>query len=186
VKTVRAGVWSFRAGTAPFALLFVCTVVSAGTAPQKTVTFDGESYLLAFTNAAKTVQEYLPAGQTRANWKKLVAVWSLHNLDDPADAAKRLGAAVTRANPKASVQTMEKNDKSEVLVQFFTWSKSKPVVAEFNLFRYIKVPGRKGLLAYQFSFRSHDTSPEAYTEVVRQNRERWVRVMKEAKFPAPD
>lgn len=164
--------------------LAVAFVVAAG-APEaaRTVTFDNVTYTRQFVSGSPPagLAEYVRADETVENWTTLVAVRCFPQLDDPGAAAAELAKTLKKSNPLARFQLLVKEDKSEAMIDFLTWPDDASY-GEFNIFRYLKLPGHPGLISYQFAHRFTDTSPEV-TEQFKQDRQRWVEEMTRADFP---
>ncbi|WP_298438834.1 hypothetical protein [Geobacter sp.] len=158
--------------------------VAAPTGKQ-TVTFDGERYHLAYTNENGTLEEYLPAGQTLENWTKMIALRHHGDVDQPAAAVRNMAAHIKATYPGAGVDHMVKQDGSEALIDFFIWTNEQPIVAEFNVFRFRKLPGVRGLVSYQFAYRNVGSLSDEYAEAFKKNRTRWIGLMTKTTYPAP-
>ncbi len=165
------------------ALAFAFVVAAGAGEAARTVTFDKVTYARQFVSGSPTASlaEYIRANETVENWTTLVAVRSFPQLDDPGAAAAELAKTLKKSNPLARFQLLVKEDKSEAMIDFLTWPEDASY-SEFNIFRYLRLPGHPGLISYQFAYRFTDTSPEA-TEQFKQDRRRWVEEMPRADFP---
>ena len=87
-------------------------------------------------------------------------------------------------NPAARAEVIAKNDGSEAVVDFITWTPNDDRL-EFNVHRYRKVPGLPGLVSYQFAWRFRQADFADPTASVKQNRKRFVDAMLRAEWPNP-
>ena len=154
---------------------------------SKSIKFDGDTYYLAFSSknpAGGYFNEYLKEGENLNNWKKLLAVYNFPNLDDPLQAAQSLANMVKMTNKDANFQIIQNKERGEVIIDFFTWTQTEPTIAEFNIFRYTKVNGKPGLIAYQFAFRNYGELTPEYQKEFTENRSKWIGLIADSKIPA--
>ena len=155
-------------------------------AAQSVVVFDGERYAQRFENRKGPVPvvEYLRAGETLQNWTKLAAIRHFRDQHDPKVAAANLARVVQQHNPQARSQVISKDDGSEAVVDFITWSPGDDRL-EFNVHRYRRVAGTPGLVAYQFAWRFKSAELPDGSASVRANRQRWLDAMLKANWDNP-
>jgi hypothetical protein len=171
-----------RAGIALLALILPV----AALAQPASLTFDGERYVQRFEQKEgdARVVEYTREGETLKNWTRLAAIRHFPKLTDPKQAAGNLARIVQQHNPAARAEVIAKNDGSEAVVDFITWTPNDDRL-EFNVHRYRKVPGLPGLVAYQFAWRFRQADFADPTASVKQNRKRFVDAMLRVEWPAP-
>jgi hypothetical protein len=174
-------------GAARLGMTLAFAFTPALTAAQAGITFDGERYEQRFENRNDGVQvvEYLRSGETLKDWTKLVAIRHFPKLNDPKAAAGNLARVVQQHNPQARSQVLAKDDGSEAVVDFLTWSPGDDRL-ELNIHRYQRISGVPGLVAYQFAWRFRSAElPGDGSSTVRANRQRWLDLMLKAKWPNP-
>lgn len=147
------------------------------------VRFDSRVYSRAFVASEGAIRlvEYVPRGETLENWTTLIAVRNFTQLADPEAAAGQLARTLRESNPLARFQLLIKEDHSEAVIDFITWS-PEGGPAEFNIHRYLRRPGHPGLISYQFAYRFEDSSAEM-AATMREMRRRCVDEMIAADFP---
>jgi len=145
--------------------------------PVTTVEFDGESYSAAFHSNRPEVRliEFVREGETVENWTKLFAARNYPRQTDPATAVKYFEMAVKEHNPLSRSVVLVKEDGSEAMIDFLTWTPGEKQM-ELNVHRYLKLPGRPGLVSFQFAYRIADPSSVTAAEL-RALRTRWVEAM---------
>ena len=160
-----------------FSLLFSGSVLSAAN-----IKYDGEVYSNKYTKNSPPINlvEYVRKNETIKNWTKLIAIRNYTNLNNPKAAATNLARTVKQHNSKANFHILESKDKTEAQIDFLTWPKSNKYM-EFNIHRYMKVKGYKGLISYQFAYRFNikDAKDVKY---FKDNKNHWVSEMVKAKF----
>jgi hypothetical protein len=164
-------------------VLAIALLAANPDAAVRSINFDDAVYTrqLVARTAQGNLAEYVKPDETVDNWSTLVAVRTVPQSNDPGAMAAELVKALKRSNPDARFQLLVKEDETEAIVDFITWP-ADGSYGEFNLFRYIKRPGRPGLISYQFACKVRDTSPDA-TEQFKQDRHRWIDEMTRADFP---
>lgn len=161
----------------PVSAIVLWLLASAAFA-QPVIVFDGERYEQRFENrkAPVAVIEYVRGGETLKDWTKLAAIRHLPQQSDPKAAAANLARLVQQHNPQARAQVIGKDDGSEAVVDFLTWTPGDDRL-EFNVHRYRRIAGTPGLVAYQFAWRFRTVELADATATVRANRQRWVDAM---------
>jgi hypothetical protein len=172
---------------ARLAVTLAIAFAPALSAAQGGITFDGERYEQRFENRKDAVQvvEYLRSRETLKDWTKLIAIRHFPHLDDPKVAAGNLARVVQQHNPQARSQVIAKDDGSEAVVDFLTWTPGDDRL-ELNVHRYRRIAGTPGLVAYQFAWRFRSAElPGDASATVRANRQRWLDLMLKAQWPNP-
>lgn len=170
MKTISALLFSFS-------LFFSGSVLSAAN-----IKFDGEVYSNKYTKNSPPINlvEYVRKHESLKKWTKLIAVRNYTNLSNPKDAVTNLAKIVKQHNPKANFQIIQSKDKTEAQIDFLTWPKSLEYM-EFNIHRYMKVKGYKGLISYQFAYRFNIKDAKD-VKLFKDNKNHWVSEMVKAKF----
>jgi hypothetical protein len=142
------------------------------------VYFDGQTYVKAFEKKSKTasVTEYLPSGETLKSWNRLVAFRTMTGTENPKLAAMGLIRALKHSNPQAQSAMFEHPASKDVIVDFVTWPADGSFI-EFNIFRYSRQSGGKGLLLQQYAQRAYGDDSTAFLEKLKTERQRLVDVM---------
>lgn len=159
---------------------------AAAWAQASSLTFDGERYVQRFEQKEGDVRvvEYTRESETLKNWTRLAAIRHFPKLSDPKQAAANLARVVQQQNPAARSDVIAKNDGSEAVVDFITWTQNDDRL-EFNVHRYRKVAGLPGLVAYQFAWRFRQADFQDPAASVKQNRKRFLDAMLRADWPNP-
>lgn len=166
----------------PLMLLLGAQLLQAE-APAPGLVFDGERYERQFVSqkADFRLAEYVRPGETVEKWTRLVAVRHFANLNNAENAAAGVIRELQRREPNARFQFLVKEGGGEAMVDFLARPESGSWV-EFNAFRYRKVPGVKGLVAYQFAYR-FELSDQDATELFKKTRETWLDELRDADWP---
>lgn len=153
-------------------------------AQAETVEFDGETYTAAYRSNQPTVRliEYVRDGETVETWTKLFAARNYPQQTDPRTAVAFFKQALNERNPQARSQVLVKQDGSEAMIDFLIWTPGEKQM-EFNVHRYLKLPGRPGLVSFQFAYRIPDPSKVTADEI-RALKTKWVDAM--SQLPPPN
>jgi hypothetical protein len=149
---------------------------------QEGLSFDGETYVLQSAASDETVivNEFLPDGQTRENWSRMLAERLFFQENDPQAYALALETRLKEANPASRPRVSVTDDGQEAIIDFLILAEDRSKTTEFNIFRFLRHP--KGLLAYQFAYRPGMIPGGAGEDDLRL-RDIWVDLMKEITFP---
>lgn len=163
-----------------FALFVLATisVISPARAADRWVAFADEVYHCRFVSVTDTIRlaEYTRDGDSIDKWEKLIGVWHYPmTTGSPEDGAAAVIRELQAKRPTARFQFLKKEDRSEAMVDFITWPDDGSY-AEFNVFRYRRLPGQSGLVAYQFAYRFDGRAANA-AESIRKARAEWLDVM---------
>jgi hypothetical protein len=132
--------------------------------PKANVYFDGETMRLAYatSNAAMTLMEFIPDGQTLDNWTSLAAIHAYNNaVIGPQKRADALAAEIRKSSPKSPIAVQESPDSKQRVVSFAMWSPGEPFV-EFSVFAF-GTDARGADVGLQYSVRK-TTTPEAFIQ----------------------
>lgn len=123
--------------------------------PAKRVTFDGQTFDLAFakSDSVVTTEEYLPAGQNLQAWTQMASIRVFHQQDDPKQAVDGLAKLLARQSPPPPQNITTDSDSGAVMIDFVMFAPDKSFV-EFNIFKYSK-RAEGGLLAEQYAIREY-------------------------------
>jgi len=165
------------------ALLMVCLFVPQAAYAASKIVFDGRVYTRQAVDRTDimTQAEYTQGRETLENWTKLIAVRHFPNVADPKEMAAKLVDVLYAQNPEAKHEMVILEDGNDVLMDFITWPSNKTYL-EFNVHRYRKVEGYKGLISYQFAYRFTHTTPKFLKQFI-QNKESWKKLMMDVAFP---
>jgi len=134
---------------------------AAAAAPY--ITLNDEKYFLADTesNDRQQLREYLPKGETLANWERLTSIRITKDLNDPESFLHRLASQVVHDHPAAKAWLLQNTQTKAFVLDFMTFppDKTRPYYAEWNLMRAVYVEG-KGLVVYQYASRLYDVGPQ--------------------------
>jgi hypothetical protein len=150
--------------------------MGANDADTPSVTFDGNTLLLAWQNkeTQPTIREFVPAGQDLETWTILASIRDYPDLEDPFLVCGAMAKRATELNADAQGRVTENKETGEAVVDFLAWPEDKSFV-EFNVFRYRKAE-QGGLVAEQYAVRDYK-DPEAFVKNLKPIRERLVRAM---------
>lgn len=153
-------------------------VISSAPAAEKTISFDGQIYYVAFhkSDGGKSVTEYLPKGGKLDSWVRLVAIRTLPGEENPKLAALGLVRTLKLQNPQAQSAMMQHPSSKDVIVDFVTWPQDGKFI-EFNIFRYSKLAKNKGLLLQQYAQRAYGDKTNAFLASLGSERQRLVNLM---------
>lgn len=165
-----------------FFLLFASSLAYAE-APAEAILFAGERYERAFVSQKGDFRlaEYVRPGETVEKWTRLIAVRQFANLNNVENAAAGVIRELQRKEPEARFQFLVKEGGGEAMVDFLARPESGSWV-EFNAFRYRKVPGIKGLVAYQFAYRFELSDIDA-THTFKKARNAWLEELRSVEWP---
>ena len=157
----------------------------AGAQPAS-LSFDGERYVQRFAQMQGDVRvvEYTRERESLNDWTRLLAVRHFVKLHEPKAAAAGLARTVREHNPQARAEVIAKDDGSEAIVDFLTWASGDDRL-EFNVHRYRRIPGKSGLVAWQFAWRFRSAELADPTATVKANRKHFVDAMMRAEWPDP-
>jgi hypothetical protein len=158
----------------------LCTLLPAAVQREADLQFDGERYVKkdVFYSAEIRREEYVRPHETLENWTKLVAVRNFTTLDDPKQAVVEFSERLKRQDPPVESRMLVAKDGSEAVIDFVTGPKDGSY-GEYNVWRYMKVKGYTGLIAYQFAYRmASDKEIETFTKSMI----RWAEELAKAKF----
>jgi hypothetical protein len=156
------------------ALLVVCLLAAGASMsragesqaqlPKASVHFDGETLRLAYatSNAAMTLMEFIPDGQTLDNWTSLAAIHAYNNaVIGPQKRADAMAAQIRKSNPKSPIAVQDSPDSRQRVVSFAMWSPGEPFV-EFSVFAF-GTDARGADVGLQYSVRK-TTTPDAFIQ----------------------
>ena len=149
---------------------------------KESVVFDQVTYFKAYENIGANGQivEYIPKGETLERWNQLIAVRYFSNIDNPKLAVGSFINELKIKNPQAKYQVIAKDDKSEYTIDFLTWPKGGGHM-EFNIHRYMKIEGIKGLVSYQYAKRITETSND-FVQKFKKDKASWLGLMLKSDF----
>lgn len=152
--------------------------MASAPASEKTISFDGQTYYVAFHKAdgGKSITEYLPKGQKLDSWVRLVSIRTLPGEDNPKLAALGLVRTLKYQNPRAQSAMMQHPSSKDVIVDFVTWPQDGKFI-EFNIFRYSKLAKNKGLLLQQYAQRAYGDKTNDFLASLGSERQRLVNLM---------
>ena len=170
-----------------FITLILSMLPALAFAEGNSIAFDNVNYKLAFSQNTTPVDinEYLPQGQMRGNWTKMMA---LHRYNDdtltPEEFAEDFAEMLKHTNPGATFNVMKNHQAQEALIEFFTWTDKEPLIGEFNIFRFKKDEKTGKLVGLQYAFRNYGQLTKAFEEELTKNKTRWIQLM--ASQPIPE
>jgi hypothetical protein len=130
---------------------------------QDSVVFDGERYARVHrerqSDGARMVQ-FVREPETLENWTRSLAFYRYTTIgNDPARAAAELRDSVAAANPDAQASMIVHSATRDAIVDFLTRPGDGRYL-EFNVMRYAKDSGGKGLVAFRFAHRFRGATKE--------------------------
>ncbi|MFA5351308.1 MAG: hypothetical protein WC357_08300 [Candidatus Omnitrophota bacterium] len=153
---------------------------------DKKVDFDGEAYYLVFSDKIPSggyLNQYVREGEDLNNCKKLIGVYHFPNLSGPKQAVINLSAVIAKGDNQEKYKIITGDKGEEALIDYFTWAEKEPLIAEFNIFRYVKRKDKQGVIAFQFCFRNYGPLTAEYNNAFNKNRLRWIELMEGAEIP---
>lgn len=121
----------------------ICSVSAKTNSEQiPRIKFNGAEYSLYYsiknTNSGTYLNEYYKQGQTYTMWDELLALHHYPNAYSPTVQAKEFRAYLTELG--LSSELNEYDDNSAVLDFVIVDGKRRPIILEFNVFRFVKSP----------------------------------------------
>ena len=144
------------------ALLLLAGALQAAPA-QDSIVFDGERYAKVHSerqSEGNRMVQFVREPETLGNWTRSVAIYRYTTIgNDPTRAAVELRDSVKAANPDAQARLIVHSVTRDAIVDFLTWPPDGRYM-EFNVMRYAKDPGGKGLVGLRFAHRFRDARKE--------------------------
>lgn len=134
-------------------------------------------YKLAFVNVDKTgaiTNEYVPRGQTLENWKTLIGVRVWPQIDKVAEVTGPYLRALEPVMVRETQAFEPEGSKpgEDVVFELYLAPADKSYL-EYNLIRFVKESGTKGVKSYQFAER-RPYDLDAAVKAYEQRRETWL------------
>jgi len=150
---------------------------AVGATPEEFVV---TGYKLAFVNVDRTgavTNEYVPHGQTLKNWKTLIGVRAWPQIDNIAEVTGPYLRALEPVMVRETKVFEPKGSKpgEDVVFELYLAPADKSYL-EYNLIRFVKESGTKGVKSYQFAER-RPYDLDAAVKVYEQRREAWLSAM---------
>ena len=157
------------------------------------IKFDNQDYNLVWSthpNQTYYKQEYLPKGQNLEKFKNMVTIDFLKGDLKVSDFVNQKIAELQNAkkyNPIVNYNVLEKGD--EIILDFLMTVNSKDgkkvMVAERNIYRYIKLQNEKtkGLLLFSMSERAYDNEIETFFNSLKKDKNSLINNVANLKIP---
>lgn len=143
--------------------LAACVALLASVAAQAepaSLAFAGDRYVRKHEqgNARASIIEFVPGDESIDGWTRLVGFHGLWDNDSTAaQAAATLARLTEQRYPNAKPRVRSKG--AEALVDFVVAPLGGDLV-EFNVFKYGRGPGGRGIVAFQFAHRFRGLDPD--------------------------
>lgn len=130
---------------------------------QDSVVFDGERYARVHRERqsdGNRMVQFVREPETLENWTQSIAIYRYTTIgNDPTRAAAELRDSVNSANPDAQAHLIVHSVTRDAIVDFLTRPGDGRYL-EFNVMRYAKDSGGKGLVAFRFAHRFRGAAKE--------------------------
>lgn len=137
-------------------LITVLLLAAPAGAQTRSVSFGGDIYVKKFEGAKNTPDVFVEFGlapEPIEKWTKLVVFHAQPDGgDDPVRAVTQLARVLKSHDKNAPFRIIENKASGEVIIDFLTSAKDSDTV-EFDVFKYARAGGGRGLVAAQFAFR---------------------------------
>jgi hypothetical protein len=160
----------------------ICVLLSTAMLSAAAIEFDGETYVKKDSGDTPEVRrvEYVRDDETLDNWTKLIGIRNFTNLESPKEAVSELEKTLKENDPDSDPFMLASPDGSDAMISFVVGPEDNSY-GELNIWRYTKVDGYPGLIAYQFAYRFQGTTDEEVAQF-QKDIKRWIQEMSEADF----
>jgi hypothetical protein len=141
------------------AALSLLAGASQAASAQDSIVFDGELYAKVHSerqSEGNRMVQYVREPETLGNWTRSIAFYRYTTIgNDPTRAAVELRERMAAANPGAQARLIVHSVTRDAIVDFLVRLPDNRYL-EFNVVRYAKDSGGKGLVAFRFAHRLRD------------------------------
>lgn len=160
----------------------ICVLLPTAMLNAANLEFDGETYVKKDAQDSPEVRrvEYVRENETLDNWTKLIGIRNFKVLENPKEVVLEFAKELKRDDPSSDPAMLISDDGMTAMISFVVGPKDESY-GEVNIWRYTKVEGYPGLIAYQFAYRATPATDED-TKKLAKDMLRWTKELAETDF----
>lgn len=167
-------------------------LIGGSRAAAQDLKFDGETYSRAFSDDSHETNtyEYVRAGETLENWKRLIGIRHFRAAKTLRDVLpsylEQIGPALVR---KPEILRRDGTDEVEEVLLILHLAPPDRSYIELNFHRFVELKDGRGVVAYQFAYKhrlDREDAAEQLREFTREHQQDWLRELGSLKLRLPE